>query len=118
MRSQFMSSILCVSLLALTLSLTLPLSSARAYDGLKEDFAACTQGSGKIANTQIVQACTRLIDNAAKQNSLTGYFFAMRAIANTDKDSNCRDARRAIRLLDNAKLINHAKTLEKMNCKN
>ena len=93
------------------------ISPAYAYEGLEKDFQNCTQGSGKIPNTQIVQACTRLIDNAAKHNSLTGSFFALRAIANTDKASNCRDARQALKLLENPNLIKHAKTLEKMNCK-
>ncbi len=91
-------------------------SPAKAYEGLEKDFASCTKGSGKIPNTQIVQACTRLINNAAKHNSLTGSFFALRAIANTDRASNCRDARQALKLLENPKLIKHAKTLEKMNC--
>jgi len=110
MRTRLSCSILCISLLAFT--------SANAYDGLKEDFATCTQGGGKVPDTQIVKACTQLIDNAAKQNSLTGYFYALRAFANTDKASNCADARQAIKLLDKAELIKHAKNLEKINCKN
>lgn len=91
-------------------------SNVHAYKGMEKDFATCTQGSGKVPNTQIVKACTKLIDNAAKHNSLTGYFFALRAIANTDKASNCRDARQALKLLDNPKLLEHTKTLIKINC--
>ena len=87
-----------------------------AYEGMNKDFATCTQGSGKVPNTQIVEACTNLIDNAKKHNSLTGYFFALRAIANTDKASNCQDAQQAMKLLDNPKLIEHTKTLIKINC--
>ncbi len=109
MSNRIFLSILLVCFLAPT--------QAIAYDGLKQDFATCTQGSGKVANTTIVKACTRLIDNAAKQNSLTGYFYALRAIANTDRASNCKDARQALKLLDNPDLIKHARTLEKMNCK-
>ncbi len=110
MRPRLSLSIVCVSVLSFT--------SANAYDGLEKDFETCTQGGGKVANTQIVKACTQLIDNAAKHNSLTGYFFALRAIANTDKASNCADARQALKLIDNPELIKHAKTLEKTNCKN
>ncbi len=109
MRLGFILSTVCASLITF--------SPANAYEGLEKDFQSCTQGSGKIPNTQIVQACTRLIDNAAKHNSLTGSFFALRAIANTDKASNCQDARQALKLLENPNLIKHAKTLEKINCK-
>ena len=109
MKRGFILSIACIGLITF--------SPAYAYEGLEKDFQSCTQGSGKIANTQIVQACSRLIANAAKHNSLTGSFFALRAIANTDKASNCRDARQALKLLENPNLIKHAKTLEKMNCK-
>lgn len=91
-------------------------SNVHAYQGMEKDFATCTQGSGKVSNKQIVKACTQLIDNAVKHNSLTGYFFALRAIANTDKASNCRDARKAMKLLDNPKLIQHSKELIKINC--
>lgn len=91
-------------------------SNVHAYQGMEKDFATCTQGSGKVSNKQIVKACTQLIDNAVKHNSLTGYFFALRAIANTDKASNCRDARQAMKLLDNPKLIEHTKELIKINC--
>lgn len=91
-------------------------SNVHAYQGMEKDFATCTQGSGKVSNKQIVKACTQLIDNAAKHNSLTGYFFALRAIANTDKASNCLDARQAMKLLDNPKLIQHTKELIKINC--
>lgn len=110
MRVRLSLSILCVSVLALT--------SVNAYEGLQKDFATCTQGGGKVANTEIVKACTQLIDNAAKHNALTGSFYALRAIANTDKASNCRDARQALKLLDDPNLIKHAKTLENNNCNN
>ncbi len=108
MRTRFILSILCVSALTLT--------PANAYDGLEKDYATCTQGGGKVSNAQIVQACTRLINNSAKKNSLVGSFYALRAIANTDKVSNCGDARQALKLLENPELIKHAKTLEEINC--
>ncbi len=108
MRVLFVLSIFCFGVLIS--------SNAQAYEGMEKDFATCTQGGSKVLNTQIVKACTQLIDNAAKYNSLTGYFFALRAIANTNKASNCSDARQAMKLLDNPKLIEHTKQLIKINC--
>ena len=109
-----MRHLLIPLLFCIAITSTIP---ANAYEGLEQDYAACVQGSGKIANTKIVAACTRLIDNSAKKNALVGSFYALRAIANTDKASNCRDAREALKLLENPNLIKHAKTLEKINCK-
>ncbi len=89
---------------------------AIAYDGQQKDFATCTQGQGKVANADVVQACTHLIDNAAKQNELVGFFYAMRATANDDKASNCRDARKVLELTDDPTFVDGAKTLIKVNC--
>lgn len=89
---------------------------AFSYDGFEADFATCTQGSGKVSNAEIVQACTRLIDNARAENETVGLFYALRATASTDKDSNCRDARKALTLLKAPAVVKGAKTLEKLNC--
>lgn len=45
-----------------------------------------------------------------------GTFFALRAIANTDKARNCQDARQAKKLLDNPKLLELTNQLIKINC--
>lgn len=101
------------TILSLTLITSMP---ALAYDGMEKDFSTCTQGSGKVANTQIVKACTRLINNAAAENETVGFFYALRATANTDKKSNCRDARKAIKLLKDPGVVEAAKSLAKSNC--
>lgn len=84
---------------------------AGAYDGLDQDYATCTQGQGKVDADQVVQACTRLIDNSAKENELVGIFYAMRATASTDKKSNCRDARKILELVKDPTFVSGAKTL-------
>lgn len=89
---------------------------AYSYDRLEADFATCTQGSGKVDNAAIVQACSRLIDNARAENETIGFFYALRASANTDKASNCRDAHKAVQLLKSPDVVESAKQLVKINC--
>jgi len=98
----------CMSLVAL--------ASASAYEGVEKDFTVCTQGQGKAANEAVVAACTRLIDNAAKENEMVGFFYAMRATANDDKSSNCRDAHKVLELTKDKTFVDGAKTLIKNNC--
>lgn len=92
------------------------LSPVQAYNGMEADYQACTQGSGKVSNRRIVQACTRLIDNAARENELVGFFHALRASANTDRSQNCQDAKVAKRLLKGAKLQQQVTQLLNKNC--
>ena len=87
-----------------------------AYDGLQKDFETCLQGSGKVSNTVIVAACSRLIDNAKAENELIGFAYAMRAAANSDKASNCRDAQKAMKLVKAAAVVSGAKEIIKKNC--
>lgn len=89
---------------------------AVAYDTLKEDYAACVQGGGKIASSEIVAACTRLIDNSAKENELVGYFYAMRMVNNGDKQQNCADARKVLKLVSDQTFVDGAKKIIKSNC--
>jgi hypothetical protein len=89
---------------------------AFSYDGFEADFSTCTQGSGKVDNAAIVQACSRLIDNARAENETIGFFYALRASANTDKASNCRDAHKAVQLLKSPNVVESAKQLVKINC--
>lgn len=73
--------------------LVLPLivsTRAFAYDGFEADFAVCTQGSDQ---RQVVEACTRLIDNAATENATIGMFYGLRAANN--------DGRRTVSTLGN-----------------
>jgi hypothetical protein len=89
---------------------------AMSYQGLQADYATCTSGQGKVANSKVVQACSRLIKNAAKENSTIGFFYALRASANTDKRSNCRDAQKARQLIKDPKLQGSIDALHKKNC--
>lgn len=89
---------------------------ASAYDTLKQDYAACVQGGGNISNSEVVAACTRLIDNSAKENELVGYFYAMRAANNTNKQQNCSDARKVLELVSDKTFIDGAKQLIDINC--
>ncbi len=89
---------------------------AAGYDGLTADYKTCTTGQGKVANGLVVAACTRLIDNAAKENSLVGMFHALRASANNDKNLNCRDAVKARELVTDPNLAGAIDDLENANC--
>jgi hypothetical protein len=103
---------LCVTVCVIGLAM----ASARAYEGADKDFAVCTQGQGKVSNEAVVKACTRLIDNAAKENELVGFFYAMRATANDDKKLNCDDAHKVLELTTDPTFVKGAKTLIEVNC--
>lgn len=87
-----------------------------AYDGLQKDFGTCLQGSGKVANSVIVAACSRLIDNAKTENELIGFAYAMRATVNSDKASNCRDAKKVMKLVKAPAVVTGAKEIIAKNC--
>lgn len=92
-------------------------SPASAYDTLEEDYAACTLGSGKVSKSEIVAACTRLIDNSAKETELVGYFYALRAASNDDRAQNCADAHKVLELVTEEQgFIDGAKQLIDFNC--
>jgi hypothetical protein len=94
----------------------LAITPATAYDGLKEDYATCTQGQGTVDNKLVVAACTRLINNAQVENETVGFFYALRASANTDRRSNCSDARKVLQLTKDPTFVSGAKTLIDANC--
>lgn len=89
---------------------------ARAYDTLEQDYAACTQGGGKISAAEIVTACTRLIDNSATENELVGFFYGLRAANNTDRAQNCADAHKVLELTNDQTFVDGAKQLIEDNC--
>jgi hypothetical protein len=101
---------------ALVLVSAVTSAPACAYDGHEKDFATCTQGQGKVDNSAVVAACTRLINNSAKENEVVGFFHAMRATANDDKASNCADAHKVLKMTDDPTFVAGAKTLIKVNC--
>lgn len=103
-------------LLLLVCTVMLGALPARAYEGQENDFAACIQGQGKVDNQTVVKACTRLIDNAAEENEMVGFFYAMRAVANDDKALNCSDAKKVLELTDDPTFVEGAKTIMKTNC--
>jgi len=89
---------------------------AFAYDTLEQDYAACTQGGGKLSSGEIVTACTRLIDNSAQENELVGYFYAMRMVNNSDKKQNCADAHKVLELVSDKTFVDGAKQTIDSNC--
>jgi len=88
-------------------------TQAFAYDAFEADFATCTQGNDQAA---VVAACPRLIDNAAKENSMVGMFYGLRAANNTDKAQNCSDARKSFELADDDAIKNLSQKLIHANC--
>ncbi|ODA66423.1 hypothetical protein A7A08_02821 [Methyloligella halotolerans] len=106
-----MSVKLFVPLFGIALIANVP---AAAYDTLEQDFAICTQGQG--SDPEIVDACTRLIDNAEVENEMVGMFYGLRASSNDDAAQNCSDANKVLELTDDPNLINAAQSLVEANC--
>jgi hypothetical protein len=101
-----------VSKLLLALALT-GSTGAFAYDGFQADFAVCTQGNNK---SDVVAACTRLIDNAAAENATIGMFYGLRAANNDDPAQNCRDARKSLELAEDDAIKGLSQQLIAANC--
>lgn len=99
---------------ALMLSVAAP--AAFAYDGLQADYATCTQGDAGTQAEAMVTACSRLIDNSSTENEMVGMFHAIRASVNTDKATNCEDARKAASLIKDAGLAASTQELVNSNC--
>jgi len=89
-------------------------TQAFAYDGLKADFATCTQGKNQ---GEVVEACTRLIDNAAAENAMVGMFYGLRASSNDDPAQNCSDARKSLELADDDAIKELSQKLIDANCR-
>jgi hypothetical protein len=106
MTVRFLIVIFCLNMIAVT--------PAASYEGMKADYATCTETNG--TNEQIVQACTRLIDNAATENELVGFFYGLRASHNDNKQSNCRDGHKVLELVNNPNIIKAAETIIENNC--
>ena len=111
--SHFVSTLSSICFAA-TFGLVVASAPAMASDTMSRNFAVCTQSKG--TKQQIVAACTWLIDNAAKENKLVGYFYGIRASTNDNKASNCRDARKVLELVPEQKMIDAANKLIKINC--
>lgn len=63
-----------------------------------------------------MEACTRLIDNAAVENSMTGMFYGLRAANNDDPEQNCSDARKSLELADDEAMRGLSQKLVDANC--
>ena len=63
-----------------------------------------------------MEACTRLIDNAEVENSVTGMFYGMRASNNDDPAQNCFDARKSLELADDEAIKGLSQKLIDANC--
>ena len=88
-------------------------TQAVAYDGFEADFASCTQGKN---HGEVVEACTRLIDNAAAENSMVVMFYGLRASNNGDAAQNCSDARKSLELADDDAIKKLSQQLIDANC--
>lgn len=89
---------------------------AMAEDKLVENYSICMGGAGKLPGETVTAACTYLIDEAAVENEVTGYFYAMRALANTDRAQNCSDSRKVQELLKDPKLTDMIDNMISTNC--
>ena len=63
-----------------------------------------------------MQACSRLIDNAAAENATIGMIYGLRATYNDDPQQNCMDARKSFELADNQALKDASQQLIDNNC--
>ena len=84
-----------------------------AYDGLKADFVTCSQGKNQ---GEVVEACTRLIDNASVENAMIGMLYGVRASNNDDRAQNCSDARKSLALADDEAIKDLSQKLIAANC--
>ena len=89
---------------------------AKAEDKLVENYSICMDGGGKVADEVVVAACTYLINEAAVENEVTGYFYAMRASANSDRSQNCSDALKVKQLITDPKLTDTIEGMISANC--
>ena len=90
--------------------------SAVAQVSLEENMNICMGYAERSSNNEIVDACTSLIDAAQAENETIGYFYAMRAIANSNRNLNCSDGRKAKDLVTNPKLIGAIDKIISNNC--
>ncbi|MEJ2517178.1 MAG: hypothetical protein P8Y82_04085 [Methyloceanibacter sp.] len=86
---------------------------AVAYDGFETDFSTCTQSNDSGA---VVAACSRLIDNAAAENSVVGMLYGLRAANNTDAAQNCFDAKKSLALAEDDAIKSLSQQLIDQNC--
>ncbi|MCG6857413.1 MAG: hypothetical protein LJE67_05040 [Salaquimonas sp.] len=90
-------------------------SSATAQE-LEDYINACIGGAGELSNEEVVAACTYLIDNAQAENETVGYFYAMRAISNSDNELNCSDGMKAKELVTDPSLSGAIDQIIENNC--
>lgn len=86
---------------------------ALAYDGIESDFSTCTQGKSA---KEIVEACSRLIDNAVAENATIGMIYGLRASNNDDPQQNCLDAQKSLELAEDQGLKDASQQLIDINC--
>ena len=101
------------AVLALLAGTIVPPASAQT---LEENFNACINGAGEISNEEVVAACAYLIDNAQAENETVGFFYAMRAISNSDTDLNCSDGMKAKELVTDPDLAGPIDQIIENNC--
>ena len=83
---------------------------------LEESMNICMNGAGQVSNEEITTACTNLIDQAQAENETIGFFYAMRALANTDRERNCSDGLKAKELIKDPNLADPIEQIIANNC--
>ncbi|MFZ1813850.1 MAG: hypothetical protein WBO55_02765 [Rhizobiaceae bacterium] len=108
-----MKVLIAVAVISSTVAFCTP---AKAEGRLVENYSICMGGGGELPGEVVTEACTYLIDQGAVENEVTGYFYAMRALANTDRDQNCSDSRKVQQLLKDPKMTDMISEMIATNC--
>ncbi len=90
--------------------------TALAYDTLEADYKICAQGDVNSQAEAMLGACTRLIDNSSGEGEILGFFYAIRASVNTDRQASCSDSKKAVSLFKDANMRKSAQDLADKVC--
>lgn len=105
-----------VFVMTVTMLAGLACATPLSAQDLEESFNTCINGVGEVSNEDITAACTFLIDEAQAENETVGFFYAMRALANTDRERNCRDGVKAKELVTDPNLADPIDQIIAQNC--
>lgn len=83
---------------------------------LEENMNTCMNGAGQVSNEEITDACTSLIEEAQAENETVGFFYAMRALASSDRERNCQDGLKAKELISDPNLADPIEQIIAQNC--
>ena len=69
----------------------------------KADRKLCLNLAGETDKKTQAAACTRLIEDAPRENDVVGTYYVARATATDDLESQCRDVRKGIAVIEKSK---------------